>query len=131
MFKAVVMSFQDGTIVNWSELTQRYKVQNSKGEAASNGGQIVKEWLQQEGVDITRFKRVFASNTEHLRRKKRRGIGGEISVPEDATPDMLRQMAREKVESGEYTLGQRIVPKKVQNIEIQLLLYECILRTDN
>ena len=53
-----------------------------------------------------------------LRRKKRRGVGGEITLPVDVTAERLQQIAKEKVESGEYTIGQRIVPRKVNNLNI-------------
>lgn len=113
--KAEVISYEDGQSVNWSELARKYKVDNGKGEIASNGGQIVKEWLKMEGVDVNRFKRIHENSREHIRRKKRRGIGGEITFPVDVSPDKLREMAKEKVQSGEYTLGQRVVPRKVWN----------------
>ena len=51
-----MMSYEDGKVVNWSELARRFNVTNGKDEIACNGGQIIKEWLKMEGVDVTRFK---------------------------------------------------------------------------
>ena len=70
-------------------------------------------------MDVNRFKRKHDDTDEreeHIRRKKRRGTGGEITVPTEVSPEKLRQMAKEKIQSGEYTIGQRIVPKKVCNL---------------
>ncbi len=38
--KAEVMTYGDGTLVNWSELGQRYQIKNTNGDLAKNGGQI-------------------------------------------------------------------------------------------
>ena len=115
--KAEVMNYEDGKTVIWSELARKYKVTNANGEIAGNGGQTIKEWLIQEGVNVTRFKRPYeqSADSERIRRKKRKGNGGEISVPADVSPEQLRKMAWEKIESGEYTIGDRIVPRKVRN----------------
>lgn len=113
--KVEVEGYDNEKTVNWSELARSYNVKNKDGEIANNGGQIVKEWLKSVGVDVNKFKRVHNSDeSEHVRRKKRRGIGGEITMPTQVSPEKLREMAKEKIESGEYTIGQRIVPKKVR-----------------
>ena len=117
--KAEVESYCNERTVNWSELAGNYNVKNTNGEISGNGGQIIKECLKSEGVDVNRFKRKrddTDEREEHIRRKKRRGTGGEITVPTEASPEKLRQMAKEKIQSGEYTIGQRIVPKKVCNL---------------
>ena len=91
---------------------------NTNGEIAGNGGQIIKECLK-SGMDVNRFRRKHDDTDErkeHIIRKKRRGTGGEITVPTEVSPEKLRQMAKEKIQSGEYTIGQRIVPKKVCNL---------------
>lgn len=111
-----MQSYSDDTEVNWSELARTYNVESKNGKVPANGGQIVKEWLKSEGVDVDRFKRKYDGSVEeeeHTRRKKRRGAGGEITVPTEVTPEKLRQTVKDKIQSGEYTIGQRIVPKKV------------------
>ena len=54
--KKEIQSKQDGEKINWSEIARQYKVTNKRGEIAKNGGQIVQEWLVNEGVNIQRFK---------------------------------------------------------------------------
>lgn len=113
--KKEVESYDDGKDINWSELARRYEIKNNEGRISGNGGQVVKECLINMGVAINRFKRPHesSSHNDRVRRKKRRGIGGEITIPTEVTPERLRQIAKEKIESGEYTIGERIVPKKV------------------
>lgn len=51
-----------------------------------------------------------------VRRRKRKGPGGEVSIPTDVHPSVLKKQLIEKLDSGEYTIGEMIVPKKVNII---------------
>ena len=80
--KAEVEGYPDGTKVNWTDLARQYQIKNSTGEIAKNGGQIAKDWLSSQGVDIQRFTRKRPlSNPEagqrHVRKKKLRSLGGK------------------------------------------------------
>lgn len=80
--KAEVMGYGDGTLVNWSELGRRYGIKNTSGNLAQNGGQIAFEWLKSEGVDVERLKKRQAGNDAgNIRKRLKRGAGGEITVP--------------------------------------------------
>ena len=112
--KKEIESKKDGEKINWSEIARRYNVTNKKGEIAKNGGQIVQEWLVNEGVNIHRFKIPQEDSTKlRVRRKKKRGQGGEISIPVPETNDELKEKLKVKMASGEYTVGELIVPRKV------------------
>ena len=114
--KQEVESYPDGMVVNWSHLAQRYNIKNTKGELAKNGGQIAQKWLKSEGIDTTRFKRKYNGNDdERIRRKKLRGQGGEITIATPQSIDRVKAELREKVLSGDYTVGQQIAPRKVNN----------------
>ena len=56
----------------------------------------------------------------NIRRKKRKSAGGEMTVPTDVTTEKLKEMLTKKIESGEYSVGQRIVPKTVTITTIML-----------
>jgi hypothetical protein len=64
--------------------------------------------MKSVGVD-ERVRRV--GNDERVRRKKLRGQGGEITV---AAPQIIESVKAEmkKILSGEYIVGQQIVPRK-------------------
>lgn len=113
--KSEVEDLPDGYVINYSELARRYNVCDGSGKIALNGGQIVKEYLTSEGVDLSRFKMCMQKDDKSgvIRRRKRKGKGGEISVPTEITRKKLKQKLREKIESGEYTVGELIVPCKV------------------
>ena len=66
-------------------------------------------------MDLSRFrtKRENSECSTVVRRKKRRGIGGEITFPTEVHPKELKKMLMGKLQSGEYTIGEMIVPKKV------------------
>ena len=117
---AEVEAYSSDEEVNWSALARRYNVRNMNDEIAKNGGQIIKEWLKIKGVNVSRFKRKLSSEDDgtanastRIRRKKRRITGGEVTFPTDVTTEQLKEIARNKIASGEYTIGERIVPRKV------------------
>lgn len=78
--KQEVEGYEDGKAVNWSALAKKYNVTNQNGEMAGNGGQIIKEFLQSEGVNVNRLKRPheYKGEEKRVRRKKLRGKGGIV-----------------------------------------------------
>lgn len=91
---------------------------NKIGKPAANGGQIVKECLLSEGVNLSRFKlqRENSEGYSVVRRSKRKIVGGEISFPTEVQSEQLKRKLLEKIKSGEYTIGEVIVPTKVSII---------------
>ena len=79
--KQMVEGLPSGTRMNWSALAREYHITNKAGAMAKNGGQIVKDWLISEGVDVTRFQMPvgrLGGDQQRLRRKKLRGAGGTV-----------------------------------------------------
>ena len=102
--KAEVEGYDINTVVNWSQLAVKYNITNKIGELAKNGGQIAKEWLTVDNCDHRR-----------VRRKKKKEAGGEISLPTPSTNENLKKQLQAKTLKGEYSIGEMIVPKKVNN----------------
>ena len=117
--KQEVEGYEDTHFINFQELADRYNVQNDEGGKANNGGQIVKEWLLANNVNLDRF-HWQKKGVAIVRRRKRRGPGGEISLPTEAHPSVIKKKLADKLESGEYTIGQVIVPRKVIAMSINL-----------
>ena len=114
--KREVEGYEDNQIFSWRDLAIRYNVCNKAGEVAKNGGQIVKEWLLSQKVDLARFsEKQKCSSVPITRKQKRRGPGGDITLPVEIHPEAPKQKLAEKLRSGEYSIGEIIVPKKVQN----------------
>ncbi|KAK3700756.1 hypothetical protein QZH41_010938, partial [Actinostola sp. cb2023] len=119
--KAEVEGYEDGVQVNWSALAKKYGIKTKAGNYAHNGGQIAQQYLVNEEVNVHRFKRKNEeqeSKETRIRRKKLRGLGGEISLPTPETNDELRDTLKLKIQKGEYTLGELIVPKKYKKMLI-------------
>jgi hypothetical protein len=115
VLKEEVKLYDSEGVVNWSELARKYDVKKANGEHAKNGGQIIKDWLNSEGVDVNRFKQKHDQSDAtmtNIRRTRRKGAGGEVTVPTDVTPEKLKEILNKKIESGEYTVGQRIVLRR-------------------
>lgn len=72
--------------------------------------------MTSEGVDHSRFNMCVKKDDkcQVIRRRKRKGEGGEISVPTEITrKTLLKEKLSEKIQTGEYTVGELIVPCKV------------------
>ena len=111
-----VNSYADGTVINWSALARQYQVKNKNGELAKNGGQIVQEYLKSQGVDVAKFKKRGLQEDEgsRIRKKMKRSAGGEITVPCPVTNENLKEKLNQKILSGEYNVGELIVPRQVR-----------------
>lgn len=63
-----VLQYTDNTLVNFSELARKH------GLDKSNGGQIVKYFLEGENIDLDRFEKFKQSNSEEKLRHRRKKI---------------------------------------------------------
>ncbi|XP_022803764.1 uncharacterized protein LOC111341076 [Stylophora pistillata] len=79
------------------------------------GNIVVKEFLETNNVQLSRLKQ-FREKTPAARRRQNRTQGGEISVPLPRTNDQIRETLRCKSESGEYILGEMIVPETYKKV---------------
>ena len=48
-----VKGYSAGQSINFTKLALKYEIKNIKGDAPKNGGQIVKKFLHEKGVDLT------------------------------------------------------------------------------
>ncbi|CAB3981856.1 Retrovirus-related Pol poly from transposon opus [Paramuricea clavata] len=109
-----ISGYENG-VVNWSELARKYQVKNKNGELVKNGGQIVQEYLKFQGVDVSKFKKRGSDDDGgRIRKRIKRSAGGEISVPCPVTNEELRDKLSQKILSGEYNVGELIVPRKYE-----------------
>lgn len=111
-----VSGYASDVLVNWSDLARRYQVKNKNGELAKNGGQIVQEYLKSQGVDVSKFKKRGANDEcGRIRKRMKRSAGGEITVTCPVTNEKLKEKLNQKILSGEYNVGELIVPRQVCN----------------
>jgi hypothetical protein len=89
--------------INWQMFAREH------GIIGSNAGQVAKEFAQQSGVDTARLDGRDTS-TQRSRARRRRLIGGEISVGYTPTSSEVKREWINLVETGEISLGQPCVP---------------------
>ena len=65
-----VSQLADGSYVNFSQLARKNHVCNANGDILKNGGQIVKEVLIENNVDINRFEYLGKATTQDFVAKK-------------------------------------------------------------
>ena len=79
-----------------------------RGITGSNAGQIAKEFAKTSGVDTERLD--GKSETQRPRVRRRRLLGGEISVPSPPTPGVIKNEWKKLIDDGEIYLGRPCVP---------------------
>ena len=85
---------------------------NSNGKLPGNAGQIVKEFLRENGADISNLQYKRKGNEDNCTRRKRRKIKGtSISIPCDPTNKNVKNELKKMLNAGKYTLGEVVVPQ--------------------
>lgn len=80
---------------------------------------VVKEFLENHGVDQTRFTHFRKNKNPVVRRSLRRMFGGETTIPVPRPNKKIKDAIIEKINSGEYTLGKMVVPKQYKRLVIK------------
>ncbi|XP_019624951.1 PREDICTED: uncharacterized protein LOC109470439 [Branchiostoma belcheri] len=109
--KREVMDLDENTEVNWTQLAIKYNIKGKDGKLPGNAGQLVKLWLQSQGVDTERFK--GKPTGDRIRRARLRiGTDPKITMPTSRTENQIRKELRVLIKEGEVTIGESIVPKE-------------------
>lgn len=106
--------------VNWSSLARKYTIKTKNGQFPANAGQILKQYAQDNGVDVNRFNRQKTVSgrdiAQRIRRKYLRVRG--ITVPRERSARLIRQSVNENIEQGVFDVGICIAPKVLQTTKI-------------
>ena len=89
--------------INYSEVARRY------GLTTQNGGQSIKEFLEESGVRLPAKTR----ERERVRRKRLKLPGGEISQPQHSTVQFQKAVLADKIDQGEYNMGRKIEEREL------------------
>ena len=73
---------------------------------------MIKEYLRNKGVNVDRF---CSDNTPRIRRKRKRGLGGEVSIPVNPAISEINDIISP---NGEYELGELITPREFKKIKL-------------
>lgn len=98
---------EEGTVVNWAEMAVKYGITNS------NNGQILKEQLQKNGVDVGKYKNSLKrsfNEVYHRRENKKVKLanGKSFSVPKHRTAESVRAAIQEKIDREEIDIGREL-----------------------
>ena len=89
---------------------------NNNQTRRQNMAEIVFSW----GVSK---KRQAGNDAGNIRKRLKRGAGGEITVPCPETNKSVQDKLKQKVLSGDINVGELIVPRKVINTKFILLSF--------
>nr|XP_047127239.1 uncharacterized protein LOC124808276 isoform X1 [Hydra vulgaris] len=104
-----VQKMKKGSEINLSALAKKYKIDGL------NGNMVVREFLEQNNVDITAFSSTKLNKTR-VRRKLNKLSGSGISVPIPRSFKNIKEDLNQNITSGKYILGTLIEPKKYSSI---------------
>ena len=113
-----VAALPDGAYLNFSQLARQHGIISANGDPLKNGGQIVKDTLVNNGIDLERFEYLGKSTELRIRRKKIRLTEG-ITMPCEPTNKQVIEELKKKVADGIYTMGEEIVPQTFQKYAIK------------
>ena len=86
--------------VNWSQVACRY------GLTSPNKGQIVKEFMEEQGIPAAS---ISQTPTRAPRRSKKKVQGGRLSIPMHRPLPLQRQNLQKKIASGKVSIGEEAV----------------------
>ena len=112
----MVRSYPEGNKINFSELARHYGVKNNNNEFLKNGGQIVKMFLQENGINFDSLNYKNKSAAVHFRRKERKIDGINVSIPTDVANTEVKEYLAKLINEGAYTIGDLIVPQKFEKL---------------
>nr|XP_047131932.1 uncharacterized protein LOC124810996 [Hydra vulgaris] len=104
-----VQKMKKGSEINLSALAKKYKIDGL------NGNMVVREFLEQNNVDITAFSSTKLNKTR-VRRKLNKLSGSGISVPIPRSFKKIKEDLNQNITSGKYILGTLIEPKIYSSI---------------
>ena len=110
----MVRSYPKGNKINLSELARHYWVKNNNNEFPKNGGQIVKMFLQENGMNFDSLNYKNKSAAVQFRRKKKTIDGINVSIPTDVTNTEVKEYLAKLINEGAYTIGDLIIPQKFE-----------------
>ena len=88
--------------LNWQQFAREH------GITGVNADQIVKEFAKESRVNTERLD--GRSETQRPRVRRRRLLGGEISVPSTPTPEVVKNEWKKLIDNGEISLGRPCTP---------------------
>ena len=126
-------SYNEGSTINYSSLAKKYNICNKVGQPAKNGGQIFKEFLKAQQVNVNMFRyngkgrHICNTDTKQSRKRKIKVQGG-YSVPFDETIMKAKERLQKDIEDEKYCLGEAIVPKEYKKMVMKNKLLKKYLR---
>ena len=106
-----------GTFINFSKIAIENSIYNDEGKIIRNGGQIIKEGLKKYGVDVNLFNYHGKCSVPRSRKAKKKLPGG-IPMPCEPTTEEVVKFLKEQIMSGDYSMGEIIVPQKFQKLTV-------------
>lgn len=98
----------------YQKLAERYGI----SQQTNLGGEVVKEFLINAGVNLERFTKYRKSANPVVRKAKMKQVGGEVSMPVWQTNDQLRRNIREEIQSGTFVMGNAIIPREYKKYKL-------------
>ena len=116
---AMVQAYGMCDAINFSSLARTFGVKDGDGNVPKNGGQIVKQYLEDNAIELGNFNYRGKNDGVKCRRKKRKIGGTEVSIPSDITNAEVQKQLINKINEGVYSIGKRIVQQKFEKLVLK------------
>ena len=103
-----VNSLVPGSCINYSLLALEYGLKDPGTK--DNKNQVVKEFLIENGVDLSQFLEHRKGKSKFNVRRKKRRLDYGVSIPVKQTNEQISMKLKEEILEGKYSIGELIVP---------------------
>jgi hypothetical protein len=100
--KGTIANLPAGTVINWSQLAREHDV------PGKNAGQVVKEFVEREQIDMSHITTPKRKPTFRPRRRKLPGT--QVPIPSNPSISAVENEICFMITSGRFTLGDECSP---------------------
>ena len=111
-----IQSLKPASLEEWQSMAKKYQIKTKKGVFPLNGGQILKEFEKDNGINTNHFNNHVRISGRDYRRRVRRAkkrLTSKVSIPSYRSSKHIKAIVKEKVKIGDFNIGRKIVPTTI------------------
>lgn len=113
-FIEFLQSVKPGSAIVWRSLALKFHLRNRNGNIPKNSGQVMKVLAENNGIDTSKFiTQMRVSGRDYFQRVRRAKMKfcPKVSIPTSRPVRQLQNEVKEKVQTDELYIGEKIDPK--------------------
>lgn len=113
-FIEFLQNVKPGSAIVWRSLALKFNLRNRNGNIPQNSGQIMKVLAEINGIDTSKLNtQIRVSGRDYFQRVRRAKMRfcPKVSIPTPRPVRKLQNEVKEKIQTNELYIGEKIVPK--------------------